>query len=37
MVKIKNNDLKYVAPELLIDPNQDLSKADVFSLGIILQ
>jgi len=35
-MKIKNEDLKYIAPELIIDINQDISKADVYSFGIIL-
>jgi len=37
IMKIKNNDIKYVAPELLTNPNSDLTKADVYSLGIILE
>ena len=31
IMKIKNNDIKYVAPELLTNPNSDLTKADVYS------
>lgn len=35
-MKIQNYDLKYIAPELIDDINQDISKADIYSLGIIL-